>query len=105
MNYVAAALRGLPVVKTTYPPWLYWISRWTNKGVRTMWRYRARVGEIVTPILQKRIDATKKFEAKEAKEYRGPRSYEDGVQWLLDAYAAHGKTLSSETEASCLNSS
>lgn len=93
MNYVAAALSAPSIVKRKYPRWLYWLSQYTNDGVKTMWKHRARAREILTPVLQSRIDATKDLKAKGAKKHNGPRKYEDGVQWLLDAHTAHGKTL------------
>ncbi|TVY90415.1 Cytochrome P450 monooxygenase [Lachnellula willkommii] len=93
MNYVSAALSAPSIVKNKYPTWLYWLSQYTNGGVRTMWKHRARAREILTPVLQNRINATEELKAKGIKKPKGPRKYEDGVQWLLDAHTAHGKIL------------
>lgn len=96
MEYVAAALSAPSKVKTKYPRWLYWLSQYTNDGIKTMWKHRARARELLTPVLQSRIDSTEELKAKGAKKYKGPRKYEDGVQWLLDAHTAHGKTLTTD---------
>lgn len=93
MNYVSAALSAPSKVKAKYPGWLYWLSQYTNDGVKTMWKHRARGRELLAPVLQSRIDATEELKAKGFKNLKGPRKYEDGVQWLLDAHTAHGKTL------------
>lgn len=96
MDYVAAALSAPSVVKTTYPRWLYWLSQYTNDGIKTMWKHRARARTILAPVLQSRRDATEELNAKGDKNFKEPRKYEDGVQWLLDAHTAHGKTLSTD---------
>jgi len=54
-----------------------------------------RAREILGPVLQSRIDATE-LKAKGTKKHQGPRKYDDGVQWLLDAHTAHGKTLTTD---------
>ena len=96
MNFVAAALSAPSKVKTKYPRWLYWLARYTNDGAKAMCKYQARAGELLTPVLQNRIDAAAQLKAKGIKKVRGPRKYEDGVQWLLDAHTAHGKDLTPE---------
>ncbi|KAI1759967.1 cytochrome P450 [Hypoxylon sp. FL1150] len=93
MNFVAAALSAPSKVKTKYPRWLYWLSHYTNDGVRAMTKCRIRASELLTPVLQNRIDATADLKARGTKKSKGPRKYEDGVQWLLDAHTAHGKDL------------
>ncbi|KAL9111457.1 MAG: hypothetical protein Q9227_004135 [Pyrenula ochraceoflavens] len=95
MNYVSAALSAPAKVRNKYPRWLYWLSRYTNDGVKTMWKHRARARELLTPILQNRINATEELKAqgKGATKRKGPRKYEDGVQWLLDAHTARNKSL------------
>lgn len=94
MDYVAAALSAPSIVKTKYPRWLYSLSQYTNHGIKTMWKPRARARTILAPVLQSRRDATEELNVKGAKNLKGPRKYEAGVQWLLDAHTAHGKTLS-----------
>lgn len=93
MNYVSAAVTAPGVVRAKYPKWAYWLSPYLNNGIRTMWRLRARAGEILAPVLQARIDATAEQNSKHPK---GLRKYEDGVQWLLDAHTAHGKVLTTD---------
>lgn len=93
MNYVSAALSAPSIVKNNYPRWFYWLSRYTNSGVKTMWKHRARARELLEPVLQSRIDATAELEAEGVKVQKGRRKYEDGVQWLLDAHTTRGKTL------------
>ncbi|TVY78489.1 Cytochrome P450 monooxygenase ccsG, partial [Lachnellula suecica] len=96
MNYVAAALGAPGVVKRKYPRWLYWLSQYMNDGIKSMWKHRARARVILAPVLQSRIDATEKLKASGRKNPKGPRKYEDGVQWLLDAHTAHGKALTTD---------
>ena len=93
MGFVAAAISAPSKVKSKYPRWLYWLSRYTNDGVKTMWKHQARAVELLTPVLHNRIKATEELKARGVKKSKGPRKYEDGVQWLLDAHAAHGKDL------------
>jgi len=93
MNYVSAALSAPSKVRKKYPRWLYWLSQHTNDGVKTMWKHRIRARELLAPVLQSRVDATEELKSKGVEKYKGPRKYEDGVQWLLDAHTAHGKIL------------
>jgi cytochrome P450 len=93
MDYVSAALSAPSKVRNKYPRWLYWLSQYTNDGVKTMWKHRIRARELLAPVLQSRIDAMEELKSQGIKKQKGPRKYEDGVQWLLDAHTAHGKTL------------
>lgn len=93
MGYVAAALTGPGQVRNKYPTWLYWLSRYTNDAIKTMYRHRCRAGELLAPVLQARIDATEELKAQGIKPRQGQRKFEDGVQWLYDAHAARGKKL------------
>lgn len=93
MNFVAAALSAPSKVKTKYPRWIYWLSHYTNDGVKAMTRYRIRASELLAPVLQNRIDATAELKSRGIRKRKGPRKYEDGVQWLLDAHTTHGKDL------------
>ncbi|KAI3316491.1 cytochrome P450 [Xylariaceae sp. AK1471] len=68
MGYLAAALSAPTQVRMRYLRWLYWLSRYANAGVKTMWKHRGRIKQ-------------------------GRRKYEDGVQWLYDAHTAGGKIL------------
>lgn len=93
MNYVAAALSAPGQVKQTYPPWLYWLSQYIHPGIRSMWRYRRRAGELLAPILEARRAAVERESREGKRKTGGPREYEDCVQWLLDAHSSYGKTL------------
>lgn len=93
MSYVKAVLGGAAIVKAKYPRWFYWLSHYTNDRVRRMRILQARAIEILTPVLQNRIDATEELKATKAENHKGARKYEDCVQWLLDAHTTHGKTL------------
>ncbi|KAK6064319.1 cytochrome P450 [Seiridium cupressi] len=94
MEYVRNALSSPGKVKVAYPRWLYWLAQYTDSGVRKMRSIQEHASQILTPILQNRIAATEELKAKGGNKSRGPRKYEDGVQWLLDAHSAHGKELS-----------
>lgn len=51
--------------------------------------------ELLAPVLQDRIAEREQWKSYgENTKNQGRRKYEDGPQWLLDAYTAHGKTLS-----------
>ncbi|KAI1158423.1 cytochrome P450 [Nemania serpens] len=93
MSYVEAALSAPSKVKTTYPRWLYWFSRYANSGVRTMWKHRARARTLLAPVLEARIAATAEYAAQGGRSKQGRRKYEDGVQWLYDTHTARGKVL------------
>ncbi|KAI0975800.1 cytochrome P450 [Xylaria arbuscula] len=92
MRYVEAALSAPGIVKVSYPTWLYWLSQYTNKGVKTMWKLQTRASELLAPVLQARIAATEEVKEK-GRKIKGRRKYEDGVQWLYDAHTARGKVL------------
>ncbi|KAK4107310.1 cytochrome P450 [Canariomyces notabilis] len=93
MSYVAAALSAPGQVKQTYPPWLYWLSQYIHPGIRSMWRYRRRAGELLAPVLGTRRAAVERELKEGRRKTGGPREYEDCVQWLLDAHSSYGKTL------------
>ncbi|KAI1171802.1 cytochrome P450 [Nemania sp. FL0916] len=91
MRFVEAALSAPGVVRASYPTWLYWLSQYTNKGVKTMFKLQTRASELLTPVLQARIAATEELKSK-GRKIKGQRKYEDGVQWLRDAHTSRGKT-------------
>ncbi|KAI1846208.1 hypothetical protein JX266_007733 [Neoarthrinium moseri] len=93
MEYVRNALSSPGKVKVAYPQWLYWLAQYTDSGIRKMRRIQRRASQILNHVLQNRIAATEELKVIGQKS-RGPRKYEDGVQWLLDAHSAHGKELS-----------
>ncbi|KAK6222849.1 hypothetical protein LQW54_000658 [Pestalotiopsis sp. IQ-011] len=95
MAYVAHAARSPVRVKATYPRWLWWLSRYTDHGMKSARRLQTRASALLAPVLRNRIAAREQGDADgENTKNQGPRKYEDGPQWLLDAYTAHGKTLS-----------
>lgn len=91
MKYVEAALRAPGKVKEKYPPYLYWLSRYFNDAVKTMFNIQGRASELLKPVLAERI-ATKESGPTNMKR-TGRRKYEDAIQWLLDGYAARGKDV------------
>ena len=101
MTYVQHALSVPGIVKARYHPWLYWLSRYADPGVKRMWGLRARARELLAPVLQTRIAATKEEALssdseggnRKVRHKQGQRKYEDGVQWLYDAHKARGKKL------------
>jgi cytochrome P450 len=93
MGFVESALSAPSKVKVKYPRWLYWLAQYTNDGVIDMRKRRERACELLAPVLRNRVKATEELKAQGIKKVKGPRKYEDGVQWLLDAHTAHGKDL------------
>ncbi|CAJ2510544.1 Uu.00g095130.m01.CDS01 [Anthostomella pinea] len=97
MRYVEAALSAPSKVEAKYPAWLYWLSRYTNDGVKAMWKYQARAAELLAPVLGARVAATQELQAGPRKRGgKGPRKFEDGVQWLYGAHTARGNQLTAE---------
>ncbi|KFA78620.1 hypothetical protein S40288_06963 [Stachybotrys chartarum IBT 40288] len=86
------ALSAPGKIKIKYPTWLYWASQYLNDGAKTMWKLRFRAGELLSPVLQARVTATKELLAQGVR-IKGRRKYEDGVQWLYHAHTARGKSL------------
>ncbi|TGJ78286.1 hypothetical protein E0Z10_g10478 [Xylaria hypoxylon] len=85
MRYVEAALSAPGVVKVSYPTWLYWMSQYTNKGVRTMWKLQTRASELLAPVLQARVAATEELKAKGQRKVKGRRNTSGaGLSMLFD---------------------
>jgi cytochrome P450 len=89
MQYIEAAMKVPPKVMGKYPRSLYWVSKYLDDEVKTMWSIRRQVAELLRPELEARIDASKS----QSGQQKGRREQEDCIQWLLDSYMAKGHEL------------
>lgn len=94
IQYLEAALQAPTKVANKYPKSLYWLSRYLDSEVGTMWSLRRRAAELLRPALAARIEASRASTSSTSSYTRkGQRQYEDCIQWLLDSYDAKAMEL------------
>ena len=89
-SYFQAGLAASQRVRDQYHPWLRWSAKYFDKDVKAIYAARRKGQELLQPLIDGRIaDALDRDTSREP-------GFNDGVQWLVDAYMAENKPVKAE---------
>lgn len=80
-------------VRTRYHPWFRWTARYFHDGVKKVTATRRRAAERLQPLLEAREAAAR---AARNGDKAAACRFNDGIQWLVDAYDAQGRRMTAD---------
>ncbi|KAI1318229.1 cytochrome P450 [Xylariaceae sp. FL0255] len=86
--FIPTCIKAVFSLRNGYSKYTHWLARYWNEDIIAIFKLRSRVGKLLEPLLQERIEAA--MTRAQTSGYQRVDLHADAIQWFVEEYAKRG---------------